>query len=64
MKQGPWSHIYKLERTLLTSKNNTCQALSIAQGEPSKNGSESPNPTLKYSESGDAGTTVVAFQAP
>lgn len=55
MKQGPCSHIYKLERTLLTSKNNTCQALSIAQGEPSKSGSGSPNPTLKCSESGDAG---------
>lgn len=55
MKQGPCSHIYKLERTLLTSKNNTCQALSIAQDEPSKNGSGSSNPTLKCSESGDAG---------
>lgn len=55
MKQGPCPHISKLERTLLTSKNNTCQALNIAQGEPSKNGSESPNPTLKCSESGGAG---------
>lgn len=55
MKQDPCPHISKLKRTLLTSKNNTCQALSIAQGEPSKNGSESPNPTLKCSESGGAG---------